>query len=124
LVGSPPHAQAQSSPAPSPAPAAPPKPTPAPAWAGPNNENLGSSYPGAPSPNTGAGGDLWFGKLEKKPDGSWLDASGHWRSQTGELIVPGRTEPRPIGPPRSVEHQQAIDIIEGEVMIRHRLQQE
>ena len=84
----------------------PPRVPPPPAWAG-SGENTGSAYCGAPT--IAPSGTSWV--RERRPNGDWRDPSGMWRTAEGTL-VPRVLEPRPVGPERDTQHQQAVELLD------------
>jgi hypothetical protein len=91
-----------------------PKPPPAPPkWVAPQGD-YGSSFAGPPSETSSGSHDPWGGyRKQVRPDGAWRDPSGIWRDVTGVIITPRSTEPRPVGPERTPEHEMAVRLADA-----------
>ena len=80
-----------------------------PKWAA-SNPNTGSHYSGPPSVVPTADGAGWT--RDRKPDGSYTDASGHRRDVAGHYIF-RPPEPRPIGPERGHQHAESVELLDN-----------
>jgi hypothetical protein len=94
-----------------------PKPRPGHVLPGidPNNPNLGGSYGGTPTPieTVARGGGEWARRHDD--DTVTLPGQGYGirHSREGRAIRPGAEhEPRPIGPPRDHQHDDAVRMLD------------